>query len=138
MTQWISIPQAAITLGITERALQYRVKKGTIESKLENGKRLVRVDADTPVRENVHEILREKESRIDDLQEQISNLRYQLTRRDEQIESLMQQHHHTQQSLDHAQQLLAVSQKSIQQLTQQNQLLLEDQRKPLWRRLFRR
>ena len=58
------------------------------------------------------------------LQEQLKDNHKQLTQKDEQISELHQ--------------LLAVSQKSIQQLTQQNQFLLEDKRKPLWRRLFRR
>lgn len=42
--------------------------------------------------------------------------------------------------LSHAHQLVALSQKSIQQLTEQNQLLLEDQRHrkmPLLKRIFR-
>ena len=40
--------------------------------------------------------------------------------------------------IDHLTQLLAMSQKTIQQMTDQNQLLLEDTRKkaPWWRRIF--
>ena len=66
---------------------------------------------------------------VEHLQGEISHLRghlaekdNQLTRRDEQIDQL--------------QQLLAISQKSIQQLTEQK--LLEDERGSWWKRLFGR
>ena len=57
-------------------------------------------------------------------QREIEQLHGQAKTKDDQISELHQ--------------LLAVSQKSIQQLTHQNQLLLEDKRRPLWRRLLRR
>ena len=67
--------------------------------------------------------------------ELIDEVRGQLRVKDTQIEALLEQ-------VDHAQQLLAISQKAIHQLTDQNQLLLEDQRHrerkmSPWKRIFR-
>jgi septal ring factor EnvC (AmiA/AmiB activator) len=68
----------------------------------------------------------------DDLRQQIALFDSQLARRDEQTESLTR-------SLDQSQQLLAISQKSIQQLTAQNHLLIADQKRPSWwQRVFAR
>ncbi len=64
------------------------------------------------------------EQLITQLTSENTHLRDQVTEKDKQI--------------DHLQQLLAVSQKSIQQLTEQNQLLLHDTRKRTWwKRIFR-
>jgi DNA-binding transcriptional MerR regulator len=41
MEQWVTIPEALKIIGISERALRYRISKGTIESKMEDGRRLV-------------------------------------------------------------------------------------------------
>ena len=77
------------------------------------------------VRESVRQAMEDdKEVSGDVSRRELERLEGQVQEKDKQISELHQ--------------LLAVSQKSIQQLTQQNQLLLEDKRKPLWRRLFRR
>lgn len=54
------------------------------------------------------------------------------------ITQLQSENEYLKEQVNHLTQLLAVSQKSIQQLTGQNQLLLEDQRHRSWfRRLLR-
>ena len=66
------------------------------------------------------------------LPEMLTILKDQLLEKDQQIAKQADQ-------MDHLTQLLAISQKSIQQLTDQNLLLLEDQRKlPFWQRVFGR
>lgn len=65
------------------------------------------------------------------LEDEVKYLRETLTRRDEQIESLSLQ-------IDHFSQLLAVAHKSIDQLSDQNRLLLEDNRRHWWKRIRRR
>ena len=56
--------------------------------------------------------------------DETESLRDQLSRKDEQI--------------DHLTQVVAMSQKNIATLSEQNQLLLEDQqRRPWWKRIFR-
>ena len=70
---------------------------------------------------------------IEEKTNQILYLRDMLTEKDDQMESLTD-------ALNHAHQLVAISQKSIQHLTEQNQLLLEDSRHrklPVWKRVFR-
>ena len=134
MIKWVSVADATQLIGISERSLRYRISKGTIESKLENGKRLVCVEFDdtshenphATLHENTHEILHEKDGRIADLQSQVADLQEQLARRDEQI--------------DHFQQIVAMSQKNIAALTEQlsdSRQLIEDmrQRKTVWQRL---
>ena len=62
---------------------------------------------------------------------EIQHLRHQLVSKDEQIESLTQE-------IDRLTQVVAMSQKNIAALTEQNQLLLEDKSHPWWKRIFRR
>ena len=82
------------------------------------------------IRDAVEQVLQNAEHDIEqrstDIErEAFRTLQTQLETKDEQI--------------DHLQQLLAVSQKSIQQLAEQNHLLLEDTRKRTWwKRIFRR
>jgi antitoxin component of RelBE/YafQ-DinJ toxin-antitoxin module len=76
------------------------------------------------VRDCVSQACRKRDSSVDT--HVLDVLRSELDAKNEQI--------------DHAHQLVAISQKSIQQLTEQNQLLLEDQRRrklPLLKRIFR-
>jgi len=55
------------------------------------------------------------------------------------IAQLQSENEYLKEQVSHLTQLLAVSQKSIQQLTEQNQLLLADQRsRPWWKRIFSR
>ena len=69
---------------------------------------------------------------LEQLQDETRHLRELLDRRDSQIES-MNQH------IERLSQLLAVSHRSLQQVADQVQLLIEDDRKPsFWKRLFGR
>ena len=73
--------------------------------------------------ERLKAIISEKESRIADQS-------HQLQEKDRQIETLLQQ-------VDHLSQLLAVSHKSLQQVSERYQLLEDDTRKiPFWKRWF--
>ena len=82
------------------------------------------------IRDAVEQVLQnaehDVEQRSTDIErEAFRTLQTQLETKDEQI--------------DHLQQLLAVSQKSIQQLAEQNQFLLEDtRRRTWWKQIFRR
>ena len=137
MIKWVSVAEAPQLIGISERSLRYRISKGTIESKLENGKRLVCVELDdtshekphAKLHENTHEILHEKDERIAGLQSQVADLQEQLSRRDEQI--------------DHLTQVVAMSQKNVAALTEQldtSRQMIEDMReqRSWWKRIFRR
>ena len=137
MIKWVSVAEATQLIGISERSLRYRISKGTIESKLENGKRLVCVELDdtshekphAKLHENTHEILHVKDERIAGLQSQVADLQEQLSRRDEQI--------------DHLTQVVAMSQKNVAALTEQldtSRQMIEDMReqRSWWKRIFRR
>ena len=104
----MTISDAAATLGVTVRTIQRRVVQGKMQAREENGVRLVcvslRQDGDMI---DVQQLLDEKDARISDLLTQNDDLRHQVAE---------------------LHQLLAISQKNINQITQQNQLLLEDLR----------
>lgn len=123
MAKWISIAEATQVLGISERSLRYRIAKATIESKLENGKRLVHVEQDTMPHENLNAILHEKDCRIADLQQQVDNLQEQLGRRDE--------------TVDHLTQLVAIAQKNVLVLTERFQAIEDMRKRSFWQRLLR-
>jgi len=120
MKEWLTITEAVKVMNVSERALRYRISRGTIESKKEDGKRVVLVEVPKTMHETAPEALQEKTERIADLQQQVENL---------------------QDHVDKLTQLLAVGQKSIQQLTEQNQFLLEDTRQKklsFWKRILGR
>jgi len=128
MEQWIPISEAAEMLGLTERAVRYRVSKGVMQSKMEDGKRFVLMDDEEMVsgngsgefQGNFQMLLEEKDARISDFQTQV-------TEKDKQI--------------DHLQQLVAMETRNVAMLTEQlndSKLMLEDlrTRKPFWKRLW--
>lgn len=134
MGKWLTISEAVEVLGITERAVREKVKKDKIQSKLEKRRRYVWIEPHEVHHEQHHEIIQEKDARIEDLQRQVGDLQDQLARRDNQIESLTQQ-------IDHLTQIVAMSQKTVATLSEQlesSRLMIEDIRKPLWRRIFKR
>jgi len=110
MTDWVTIKEAVGILGMSERTIRRYVAEGKLKSRLENGRRLVYVkqhdngmSPDIPT--NFELLFKEKDARIQQLEEQVDRLM----------------------------QLLAMAQKTTSELTEQNQLLLEDLRpKPRW------
>jgi len=114
----MTINDAAETLGVTVRTIQRRMQQGKMQAREENGVRLVcvrlRQGGDMV---DVQQLIDEKDARISDLLKQNDDLRHQVAE---------------------LHQLLAIFQKNINQITEQNQLLLEDLRpKQRWyHRLF--
>ena len=115
MKKWLPISEAASKLGISDRALYYRIEKGKVESKIEDGNRFVRVDVSENVSESASEtvseafqkLFEEKDARIQQLESQVEKLFS----------------------------LLAISEKNVANLSNQKQLLLEDKRKTsFWQR----
>ncbi len=119
MTQTMTIPEAAKALNVSDKTIRRWINTGRLTAEKVNRKWYVHVDLDIDL-DNDLDV--EKDTDLTDVQHfkaqldradsEIAHLREQLARRDEQI--------------DHAHQLVAISQKSIQQLTEQNQFLLED------------
>ena len=130
VTKFNGIKEAAEHFNFSPITIRRKIKNGELQADKVGNQWFVHVEQET--HQNEQQVNQADPSAlIEQQQSEIEHLREQLARKDEQIESLTQE-------IDRLTQLLAVSQKSIQQLTQQNQLLLEDKRKPLWRRLFRR
>jgi vacuolar-type H+-ATPase subunit I/STV1 len=104
----MTINDAAETLGVTVRTIQRRIQQDKMQSREDNGVRLVcvslRQEGDTV---DVQQLIDEKDARISDLLTQNDDLRSQVAE---------------------LHQLLAISQKNINQITEQNHLLLEDLR----------
>ena len=109
MKKWVTISEAAHHLGITERAVRYRLDKGTLESKLEEDKRLVLIEAasETSSEDFLKQLIHEKDSQIEQIIQQLSE-------KDNQIAELHQ--------------IIAIAHKNIDRVTEQNHLLLEDLR----------
>lgn len=129
MTGQITLKEAMEHFGVSEKTIRRWIKQGKLMGEKRDGRWQLFVtghDDRTP-RQNDHpsgrtlpleRMIEEKDARIEQLQAQ-------LQRKDEQI--------------DHLQQLLAVAQKNLATIAEQNQLLLEDIRpRAWWKRLFRR
>jgi len=118
MTKQMSIQDAAKHFNVSEKTIRRRIDQSKLKAEKDNGRWIVHVDG--------------QEFQTNDQTALIVQLQSENEYFREQNESLIQQ-------LGQAQQLLAVSQKSILHLTEQNQLLLEDTRKRTWwKRIFRR
>ncbi len=148
MKRWLTAPDAAEKLGISVRALYYRMKKGQIETKIEDGNRLILIDVpetsgnvSSNVQEDLQEtdetfleLLDEKDARIKQLERQVQQLEKQLGNQAEQSEKQVErQENH----IERLEQLLALEQKNVSTLAEQNQHRLEDTRhkSSLWQRL---
>ena len=59
MKKWLPISEAASKLEISDRALYYRIEKGKVESKIEDGNRFVRVDVSENISESASETISE-------------------------------------------------------------------------------
>ena len=122
----------SVTMTTQQAATCYRVSTKTIHRWLKSGKlKAEQVEGRWVIQSDGQDVPNDKPlaAQLDRADSEIQALRNQLSQCHEHIKSLTR-------SLDQSQQLLAVSQKSIQQLTQQNQFLLEDKTKPLWRRFW--
>lgn len=129
MSTQVSISDASNILGVSDKTIRRWIESGKLTAEKNNGRWMVDVDDQDDVQvvyPNIQvELIETLKGQVEDLKSEIEQKNQQIERQGEQI--------------DHMTQLLAVSQRSIVQLTEQNQLLLEDNRKkPFWRRWFSR
>ena len=96
MTRQMTVQDAAKYLHRSERTIRRKIKEGTLSADLVNGRWNVHIDVTNDMSSDNLALIDQVQSENEYLKEQVSHLT----------------------------QLLAVSQKSIQQLTEQNQLLL--------------
>ena len=141
MKKWMQVAEAAEVMKVSERTLHSYIKAGKVETKKEHGKRLILVevpDAETEASQEeseATEVLQEESESTDEAYLQL------MKEKDARITDLQMQVQQLTEQADRLTQLLAMEQKNVGQLTEQNQLLLEDQRQPkpsLWQRLTQR
>ena len=106
--EWMIVKEASQALGITERTLRRRISVGSVESKLEEGRRLVRVIPDefgSEVGSEVgsegelvlqlraeNEYLKRQIQELQDARQRSDTIALQLTRQVEQSQRLLEYH----------------------------------------------
>ena len=131
MDTQLTINQAARKLNLSSKNVRRWLKSGKLNGEQVDGKWYVQVDTvfEHYLNPNAH---MDTQIALEQLQDETRHLRELLDNRDNQIESM---NHH----IERLSQLLAVSHRSLQQVTDQVQLLIEDNQKPsFWKRLFGR
>ncbi len=98
MTEWLSVSEASVILGMSERTLRRRIAEGKIESKYENGRRFVRLDGvqyDSDKDDNLDMPLSDKDAilkwmrkELDTKSEMIEKLRNEIAIKNEYIQKL--------------------------------------------------
>ena len=125
----LTVNQAAQRLNLSPKSVKRWIKGGKLNGEKVNGKWYVQADRTFEHYLNAN-VQMDTQLALEQLQDETRHLRELLANRDTQIES-MNQH------IERLSQLLAVSHRSLQQVTDQSQLLTEDNRKPsFWKRLF--
>ena len=127
----LTVNQAAQQLNLSSKSVKHWLKGGKLNGEKVDGKWYVQADTTFEHYLNPN-VQMDTQLALEQLQDETRHLRALLDNRDSQIES-MNQH------IERLSQLLAISHRSIQQVTDQVQLLIEDNRKPsFWKRLFGR
>ena len=125
----LTVNQAAQQLNLSSKSVKHWLKGGKLNGEKVDGKWYVQADSTFEHYLNPN-VQMNTQLALEQLQDETRHLRELLASRDTQIES-MNQH------IERLSQLLAVSHRSLQQVTDQSQLLIEDNRKPsFWKRLF--
>ena len=126
----LTVNQVAQRLSLSPKSVKRWIKGGKLNGEKVNGKWYVQADRTFEHYLNAGSLQMEVQLAIDQLKGETKHLRESLVNRDSQIESMNQQ-------IERLSQLLAVSHRSLQQVTDQSQLLTEENRKPsFWKRLF--
>ena len=115
--KWVTVDEAAAILKVSTSTVRRRIENEKIESKLEDGRRLVWVSDDTQMSSRDEQLITE-------LRTQNEHLRNQVEEKDKQIEKLQEQ--------------LAEASHRHDTVVLQMTRLLEYHQQPFWRRLFSR
>jgi type I site-specific restriction endonuclease len=125
----LTLNQVAQTLNLSSKSVKRWLKVGKLNGEKVDGKWHVQVDSTFEHYLNPNAQM-DARLALEQVQDEARHLREVLDNRDSQIESMTQH-------IEHLSQLLAVSHRSLQQVTDQHHLLIEDNRKPsFWKRLF--
>jgi chromosome segregation ATPase len=125
----LTVNQAAQQLNLSSKSVKHWLKGGKLNGEKVDGKWYVQANSTFEHYLNPNTQM-DIQLALEQLQDETRHLRALLDNRDSQIES-MNQH------VERLSQLLAISHRSLQQITDQYHLLIEDNRKPsFWKRLF--
>ena len=126
----LTVNQASQQLNLSSKNIKRWLKGGKLNGEKVNGKWYVQADSTFEHYLNASSIQTDIHLAIDQLKGETRHLRESLANRDSQIESMNQQ-------IERLSQLLAISHKSLQQVTDQYRLLIGDNRKlSFWKRLL--
>lgn len=136
--RWLTIAEACQMLSVSERTLRRHIAHGKYESRLQKGRRLVRLSEDDNRQMTDSQPADVPDLLVAQLQSEIQHLRDVVSKRDTQIEALMTEFAQSNQQRDQASQR---SDTIVLQLTQQlegsqKQLAQSRSRKPgraMWR-----
>ena len=125
----LTVNQAAQQLNLSSKSVKHWLRVGKLNGEKVDGKWYVQANSTFEHYLNPNTQM-DIQLALEQLQDETRHLRALLDNRDSQIES-MNQH------IERLSQLLAISHRSLQQITDQYHLLIEDNRKPsFWKRLF--
>ena len=127
----LTVNQAAHQLNLSSKSVKRWLKRGKLSGEKVDGKWYVQADSTFEHYLNPN-VQMDTQLALEQLQDETRHLRELLDNRDNQIASMTQH-------IERLSQLLAVSHRSLQQITDQHHPLVEDNRKPsFWKRLFSR
>jgi len=121
-SKWVSMTVACNALNISESTLRRRIDQGKIESKIENGKRLVLIDIDSQTTIREPDIVL-----VEQLKSEIEYLRQELERKNEQITAF-----------DEGRKRQDTIMLQLTRQIEQSQRMLEYHQTSLWQRIFKR
>tara|TARA_B100001013_G_scaffold343157_1_gene270341 strand:- start:189 stop:620 length:432 start_codon:yes stop_codon:yes gene_type:complete len=120
MTRQLTIPQAVKHYQVSERTLRRWIKSSKVKSELIDGRHLISIEL-TDDHDNDSDVDKSNSELLEHTRQENTHLREQLSKKDKQIDELHQ--------------LVALSQKSVNQLTEQNLLLLAPPEPSFWGRI---
>ena len=141
MLNKVSIGEAAVHYGVSQTTIHTWIKENKIQSERVSGRRWVFLEDETSQDASQETSQPDDETYQDELNFKIENeyLKQKVIDKEKQVEEANNQINELLKQQNQAQQLSAMQQKTIDKLTEQNQLLLEttQQKKPsFWQRLI--
>ena len=123
--KWVSLTTACQSLNISESTIRRRIEQGKIESKREDGRRLVLIDSDSLLIDP--DGLMTETALVKQLQSEIECLRQELDRRNKQVENM-----------EEGRQRQDTIMLQLTRQLEQSQRMLEHHRESFWKRWFGR
>jgi hypothetical protein len=88
MAKWVTVSQASVMLGMSERTVRRHIAKGKMDSKLEDGRRLIKVEMDDANIGIYGMAMSDKDALIEWLKDELEERNKQIARLQEEIERI--------------------------------------------------